>query len=223
MSLSIPRVPAARACGHDWEGPFWSALPEARINHFRPESSDHRPDVRARLAWDDEGLAVCFRVADRYVLCRNSEFMSMVCLDSCVEFFFQPGGADGYFNFETNIGGALHVTYVRDPVRDPQTGRFRDWTPVSPEDGARVVVSTSRPGILDPELTQPLVWTLSLFIPFAALAPYCGAAAAESREGWRGNLYKCADESSHPHWAALFPVARLNFHDPSCFGPMLFQ
>ena len=36
---------------------------------------------------------------------------------------------------------------------------------------------------------------------------------------WRGNFYKCADESSHPHWASWRPIGeKLDFHTPEFFG-----
>lgn len=221
MSVVLTYRNDTAVCGHDWQGSFWGGLPALNIDLFRPEGSDFRPRVQAKLAWDDAALAVCFRVEDRYLLSRNTEFMSMVCRDSCVEFFFKSAGADGYFNFEANIGGALHASYVRNPERDPQTRSFLDWEPLRPEDGALVAVSTSRPGVIDPELEQDTVWTLSMRIPFAALEPYCGAAAA-TREGWRCNLYKCADLTSHPHWASHFPLQRTTFHSPQWFGEMLF-
>ena len=41
-------------------------------------------------------------------------------------------------------------------------------------------------------------------------------------QAWRGNLYKCGDRTSHPHWAAWSPVDELNFHLPRCFGTLRF-
>jgi hypothetical protein len=36
-------------------------------------------------------------------------------------------------------------------------------------------------------------------------------------------LYKCADQTSHPHWAAWSAVNTLNFHVPDCFGAVQFM
>ena len=35
---------------------------------------------------------------------------------------------------------------------------------------------------------------------------YFGDIQPTLSRGWRGNFYKCADESSHPHWASWAPI-----------------
>ncbi|MCD6337129.1 MAG: hypothetical protein J7M01_02720, partial [Candidatus Marinimicrobia bacterium] len=37
-----------------------------------------------------------------------------------------------------------------------------------------------------------------------------------------GNLYKCGDKTSHPHWASWSPIDKLNFHQPKHFGEFVF-
>jgi len=40
---------------------------------------------------------------------------------------------------------------------------------------------------------------------------------------WRANCFKCADETSHPHWASWAPIGEaLNFHQPQYFGVFHF-
>ena len=207
------------SCGSEWNGTLWRRIPAINIDKFHALSSDHRPLVQARLAYDEEGIAACFHVEDRYVVCRNTQFQSSVCQDSCVEFFFQPGGADGYFNFEVNCGGTLHASYIRNHLR--LASGFADWTPLKPKHGEQVRIYTDLPEVIEPEISQPLAWDLAFFVPFRILAKYCGMAAYR-REDWRGNLYKCADKSSHPHWAAWKAVEPLNFHQPELFGKLLF-
>ena len=37
------------------------------------------------------------------------------------------------------------------------------------------------------------------------------------------NFFKCADDSSHPHWASWAPIGEaLNFHQPQYFAPLRF-
>ena len=43
-----------------------------------------------------------------------------------------------------------------------------------------------------------------------------------SGQVWRGNFFKCAEDISHPHWAAWSPVDEFNFHLPRCFGTIQF-
>lgn len=220
MNYCISRCEGARSCGNNWDGAYWRDVPQLSINHFHSRTGDHRPVVYARLAHDSEGIAVCFRVEDCYVLSRRTEFLSQVCDDSCVEFFFHPGGADGYFNFEVNCGGTLHASYILYNNVCPEGG-FHSRTMLTPEDGERTLIYTSLPRVIEQEITTPLTWCLGMFIPLPVLEHYCGE-AAYSKEGWTGNLYKCAEQSSHPHWAAWQAVEPLNFHQPRFFGEITF-
>ena len=45
------------------------------------------------------------------------------------------------------------------------------------------------------EITEPTDWTLKFFIPFAVLEPYTGPIVDLAGKIWRGNFYKCADET----------------------------
>src|SRR4051794_39867335 len=73
-----------------WDGPGWNSIPELEVDHFRPEGSDHRPETRARLVYDQIGLHGIFHVRDRYVRCVRTHYFEEVWKDSCVEFFVQP-------------------------------------------------------------------------------------------------------------------------------------
>src|SRR2546423_451757 len=88
-----------------WEGSAWTGAGVARVDQFHPASSDHRPHTEAKVLYDDEGLYVQFRVADRYVICTRTENQSLTSKDSCVEVYFQPFPDKGYLNFEMNCGG----------------------------------------------------------------------------------------------------------------------
>jgi hypothetical protein len=203
-----------------WDGPVWRAAPVLEISHFRPESSDHRPLTQAKLLYDRYNLYGVFRVRDRYVRCVHRRFQDPVCQDSCVEFFVQPHGSRGYFNFEFNCGGTLLASYIVDPTRTPEG--FRAFTRLTREDSRRVAIYHSLPVIVDPERQVPTTWYLEFHISLDLLEKYCGPLQTTPGTAWRANLYKCADHSSHPHWAAWLPVDALNFHCPASFGTLRF-
>src|SRR3954470_3705377 len=72
------------------------------------EKSATQPRVQVKAAYDDEFLFLIWNVEDRFVLARRTEHQQAVCRDSCVEFFFTPGGdpkEKGYFNLETSCAG----------------------------------------------------------------------------------------------------------------------
>jgi hypothetical protein len=204
-----------------WDAAPWMSAETLEIGCFRPESSSHRPKALARLLYDARGVHGMFRVEDRYVLCRRTEFQDPVWKDSCVELFIQPKPDRGYFNFEFNCGGALLCSHIIDHERTPDG--FKNYEKLPAELGRTVRVRSSLPRRIDPEITEPLKWTLQFFIPFALFEQRVGTLGRIQGQIWRGNLFKCAEENSHPHWASWLPVDEFNFHRPNCFGALSFE
>jgi hypothetical protein len=205
-----------------WSGPAWGIAPVLVIDRFHPRSSEHRPRTEARLLHGLDRLHVLFRVDDRYVRSVHTDYESDTYKDSCVELFLQPAGRVGYFALEVNCGGAFSLRYIEDPTRT--ANRFAKWTAVSPGDAAVVRVAHSMPDRVDPELAEPVTWWVEVMVPCQALEPYCGPIGGLSGQRWRGNLFKCGDETSHPHWASWAPIGeRLNFHEPRYFGDLQFE
>jgi hypothetical protein len=203
-----------------WDGPAWEGVPSLEVTNFRPEGSDHRPVTRCKLLYDSERLYGLFKVHDRFVRAVQTTFQSEVYRDSCVEVFLQPKVDRGYFNFEFNCGGTLLASYVTDPAR--VDGRVRGAIPLSPDESRRIAVYHSMPQVVEPEITELTTWNLEFSIPFGVLGTCVGPIGDPEREAWRGNIYKCADDTSHPHWAAWSPVSTFNFHSPTDFGTLRF-
>jgi len=216
----VRKAPLPPKLSAGWDDPLWSGVASLEVAEFRPESSAHRPCTRARLLHTDDGLSGIFRVQDRYVACRHTRFQAQVCEDSCVEVFLQPKEDDGYLNFEMNCGGALHAAYVTDHRRE--RGALAAATPLALEEGRQVAIRTSLPPVVDPEIVSEVEWELAFFIPSSVLEQHVGPIGPLAGQEWRANLYKCADRTSHPHWAAWSPVDALNFHLPRCFGRLRF-
>jgi hypothetical protein len=204
-----------------WESPGWQQAEEARIDRFHPASSAHRPVARARLCYDSAHLYLRFCVDDCYVVAKHTQFQDPVWRDSCVEFFVQPRPSGGYFNFEINCAGALLSYYIEDCRRTPEG--FARFTKLSPEDGRRIEITQSLPAPFVPERPEPVVWHVGCRIPLAVLETYAGPIGDLTGQAWRGNFFKCADDSSHPHWASWSPIGEeLNFHQPRYFAPIRF-
>ena len=204
----------------DWDGPAWKNVLAIEIANFRKESSSHRPKTTTKLVYTSNRLHGLFRVQDRYIRCTRNRFQDEVYKDSCVEFFVQPKAKQGYFNFELNCGGALLAYYILDPTRTPSG--FRKFTPLNLEDASQIKIYHSLPGVIAREMVKETIWYIEFTIPFAIFEKYVGSLTPIVGQTWRGNLYKCADDSSHPHWAAWAPVDELNFHLPHCFGYLNF-
>jgi hypothetical protein len=204
-----------------WSGAAWGAVPALRIDRFHPRSSEHRPIVEAKLLHDDEALYALFRVEDRFVRCVHTEYESDTYKDSCVELFLQPQGREGYFALEVNCGGAFSLRYIEDPTRTPN--RFAKWRAVSAADASRLRVAHSMPAVVEPERREATPWWVEVAWPCDVMEPYCGSVGALGGQRWRGNLFKCGDETSHPHWATWAPIGEaLNFHQPPYFADIAF-
>lgn len=198
----------------------WRAAEAVQVASFRPESSNHRPHTSVRLLHDDHSIHGLFTVEDRFVRSVHEGFQAPVWKDSCVEFFVRPRGHGGYFNFEMNAGGSLLSTYIVNWERVP--GGFKEFTQLPDSDLARVTVRSTLPRRVEPEQAGPLAWSLYFKIPLALLERHAGPLGPLSGQTWSANFYKCGDETSHPHWASWSPVRALNFHDPHCFGQLVF-
>jgi len=203
-----------------WNGPVWANIPFLDINCYRPEGTSHRPLVRCKLLYDESQVYGLFLVRDRYVRCIHTGFQAPVYEDSCVELFLQPRVDKGYFNFEFNCGGALLASYVTDPTRID--GRVAEAAPLSLEEGRQVAVYHSLPSIIELEMEDEIIWSLEFGIPFALLTAYVGSLGKVEGQEWRGNLYKCGDRTSHPHWISWSPLSDRDFHSPKDFGVLRF-
>lgn len=202
-------------------GEAWTSANVLSISNYLPQSSDHRPVTTVRLLHDRKSVRVLFKVSDRFVRCVRTEYQSDVWNDSCVEWFVRPKPDKGYFNFEINCLGVLHVHYVEDPVR--VDGKLTKSTPVPAESGALIKILHSVSSAVDPEIAEPMEWAILMDVPVKFFEPFIGPIGNLSSQRWRANFNKCADQTSHPTWATWNPVSELNFHRPQEFGEIVFE
>jgi hypothetical protein len=206
----------------------WEKAEIAAIDHFHERSGSHRPHTLCRALYDAEALHLRYDVDDRFVRSVHVDFQDPVCRDSCVECFIQPPGAAGYFNFEINAGGTLHVWYVIDPVRLAD-GNFRDARPLTSQEVNKIRIISSLPRVVDPEIADPIHWRLYVRIPFETMSAITGKDWSRNQQpaesvGTRVNFFKLGSATSHPHWASWSPIgSELNFHTPQYFGNLVFQ
>jgi hypothetical protein len=221
MEYLVQRL-AAEPTGCDWDSPIWKSITPLAIDQFHPRSSDHHPIVHAKVGHTGNAVHAIYRVQDRYVKSVGVNFQDMVCLDSCVEFFIQPKKDRGYFNFEFNCGGTMLVWCIEEVT--PGDGEIKKRQPVTPQDAELVRITTTLPKTTPIEITKPIEWRLQCTIPVAVLEHYIGPLGDLAGQHWRANLFKCADKSSHPHWASWSPIGEvLRFHQPDKFGEFRFQ
>ncbi|NLL84399.1 MAG: hypothetical protein GX230_09195 [Lentisphaerae bacterium] len=216
MRYVVNRVEKEPDLGESFDGGVWSAANCGTVENFRPESSGHRPLTRFRVVHNGTRVFVRFEINDCYVRSVQTERQASVCTDSCTEFFLQPKPDKGYFNFEVNAGGAILLSYVEDHERTRDG--FKKWQSVADELIDEIEIWHSLPSVVEPEITEPVVWGNGWSFPVSLLEAYVGSLGDITGAVWRGNFYKCADRTSQPHWGSWSPVDKLNFHLPECFG-----
>jgi len=202
-----------------WDKAPWTGIKSLQLTHYMGDKPEHFPLTEAKIAYDDSAIYVIFRVKDKYVKAVHNKHQDPVYTDSCVEFFFSPdeSSTDGYFNLEMNCGGTMLFHH--------QTAPRTNQTHIAEADIQQVEVAHTMPGIVDPEIEEDTTWCVEYRIPFSVLGSYRDFPIPESGTNWRANLYKCADETSHPHWLTWAPIdlPGPDFHQPDFFGILEFQ
>lgn len=220
MIYVVKRTPKAPAATDPWAQGVWSGADELELTEHIRDRPEHFPPTRARLLYDEAGLYVYFQVEDRYVRAVAQNYHDPVCRDSCAEFFFTPSEdlAQGYFNVEINCTGVLLMYH--------QTGMEENRVDLDIADCRRLEISASLPDRkIDPEITDSLTWEIRYRIPYDMLSGYAPVVRPEPGVIWRANFYKCADETSHPHWISWAKIDHPNphFHLPEFFGTLRFS
>jgi len=219
---TVARIDSPAIINSVWDKEPWDRIVPLRIEHHMGDDPDHRPGVQAKIAYDDEAVYVIYRVEDQYIRCAITDYQGPVFRDSCVEFFFTPSeNLDlGYFNLEMNCIGTALFHFQRGQGENRERSRLeRDHF-----DQIEVAHSID-PELVATEMEDPLIWTLEYRIPFDILTEYADIERPASGVRWRANFYKCADDTSHPHWLtwSVVDLERPNFHRPDYFGTLIFE
>lgn len=218
MSYKVSRLSGPVEINGVWEKSPWKEIKAIQLTNYMGERPVHFPVTKAKIAYDDEAIYVIFHVEDQYVKAVHAEDQEAVYKDSCVEFFFVPDGKieQGYFNLEMNCGGTMLFHHQL----KPRSGSVA----ISPDHISQMEVATTLPKIVNPEIESKTTWVVEYRIPFSILKEYHDFTIPAEGTVWSANFYKCADETSHPHWLTWAPVKNPvpNFHLPEFFGTIKF-
>jgi len=131
--------------------------------------------------------------------------------DSCVEFFMRPANELYYTNFEFNCLGVCLAARG-----NGRNGR----TPFTSDDYKKIRRYSTVQSPPFAEKTGIFAWELTVAIPFEVM----GLDASNLPEMIRGNFYKCADETAHPHYVTWSPIPlpSPDYHCPEYFGEIYF-
>ena len=190
----------------------WSVLPVARIDTYQ-WLDGYTPEAMAQLAYiEGECFVLRMQCAEKNPLCRYRAYNEPVYTDSCLEFFADYTGDGRYVNMEMNACGTL--------LSGVGTGR-----------GNRPPIKDLCGGVIFPVSARidADAWRVEAVIPVAMLADIYGVTQEEltaklsSGYTFRGNFYKCGDQTAVPHYGMWNPVdtEKPDFHRPEYFGDLV--
>ena len=185
----------------------WKSVPKIEITEFFLDKGEDIT-ATAQLAYNDDALLVHLITKENNYRKVETDQLGSPCEDSCLEFFFSPINGDRrYFNIEFNSNGCMflgigssvddltRLTFVEDNMFEPEIKEF---------DGG---------------------WEIYYSIPYSFIKRFFKDFEAKKGGKIYGNCYKCSDLGEHPHYIAWNPIVKLprsSFHNPDCFGLLIF-
>ena len=193
-----------------------------------PKEFPYAPKMEVALAHTGDSLLLHYRVEENCIRAAAEADGGRVWEDSCCEIFLQPSSPNTqhptpYFNIECNCAGTLLIGKGEDRHdRQPATAKTLQsanrWsslmkTAVSGENGRYTI----------PLKDGKFTWHMALVVPATAL--FDSGITDFSGQTLRGNIYKCGDCLTTPHFLSLFPIetAQPDFHRPEFFGELTFE
>ena len=215
----VKRLQQPMTLDANWNKPQWEAMLPLKLENIVGEIPVFIPEVNAKMMYDDENIYVIFKVADRFIRSVTREINGPVWEDSCVEFFFAPDTAFPlkYYNLEINCGGTPLMHYNLIPRKD---FKKLDYEHIN-----KIEIAHSLPKTVDPEILEPVTWTIEYRIPIDILRKYSNVTLPKPGIIWRANFYKIADKTSNPHYLSWSVIknAKPDFHLPQYFGDIKFE
>lgn len=183
----------------------WSKIPTAPIDQVL-WTKDTGVRAQGQLCYDEENLYVHLSAVEKNIRAENTEPLSPVWEDSCLEFFFKMKDSDNYFNFEVNPNGCMCIQYGpektdRDDIVRRDGDEYFDTHTDRTKDG----------------------WEVYYRIPLQFFRIIC----PDYQFGGEllANLYKCGDKAQPKHYLSWNKInlPEPNFHCPEFFGRMIFE
>jgi len=218
-TYKVEKIKKSLVIDANWNKSQWKKIKPIEIKQYMGNVSTFHPEVKAKMVYDDANLYVIFQVKDRFVRSVTTEYNGQVSTDSCVEFFFAPDTEFPlkYFNLEINAGGTPLMYYITKPMTELEK--------LTTDELKQIQIAHSLPATVDPEITEPVTWTIEYRVPVSLLSKYANVTSPAKGVTWKANFYKTGSKTSNPNYLTWSFVdnPRPNFHLPQFFGTLVFQ
>lgn len=188
----------------------WAQIPVASIDTYRWLDGGYAPVAQAQLVWiPEDGFHLRMTCMESNPKALYEAYNQPVYTDSCLEFFAAYVDHDPqYMNMEMNARGTLLSCIGPDR---------HHRTPILDRTGGALPSVVGRITEAD--------WSVTAHIPASLLARVYGMDCFAPSAGYtfRGNFYKCGDETPIPHYGMWNPVGTVqpDFHCPEFFGTLM--
>lgn len=203
----------------NWDKAQWKKIETIKIENYMGTVSAFKPTVEAKMMYDAENVYLIFRVQDKFVKSTVTNINGCVSCDSCVEFFFSPDKDEPlkYFNIEINAGGTPLLQYATQPRKK--------YLALENDEIKQIEIAHSLPAVVDPEIAEPVTWTIEYRLPLSVLRKYSKVTNPAPGVIWKANFYKTGSRTSNPNYITWNFVdnPKPDFHLPQFFGVIKFQ
>ena len=184
--------------------PDWSKVPVLQIDRVL-WTEDFGIRAQGQLCYSEDALFVHLSATEKEIRAENTEPLSPVYEDSCLEFFFQVVDAPNYFNFEINPNGCLCTQF------GPEKTDRIDIVREDAEEYFDIHADRTSDG-----------WEVFYQIPLKFLRLFYPDYKFEGELA--ANFYKCGNNTVNKHYLSWAPIdlESPNFHCPEYFGVIRF-
>ena len=193
-----------------------------------PKEFPYAPKMEVALAHTGDSLLLHYRVEEDCIRAAAEADGGRVWEDSCCEIFLQPSSPNThhptpYFNIECNCAGTLLIgkgedRHDRQPATVATLQSANRWSSLM-----KSAVSGENGRYTIPLKDGKFTWHMALVVPATAL--FDSGITDFSGQTLRGNIYKCGDCLTTPHFLSLFPIdtPQPDFHRPEFFQELSFE
>ncbi len=169
-------------------------------------TEDYGIRAQGQLCYDNKNLYVHLSAVEKDIRAENTEPLSPVYQDSCLEFFFKMDDSENYFNFEINPNGCLCIQFG--PQKTDRIDIVRD----DAVDYFGIQADRTSNG-----------WEVFYKIPLSFIQLFYPDYRFKGE--LKANLYKCGNNTVHKHYLAWnrIDLEKPNFHCPEFFGTLHFE
>lgn len=162
--------------------------------------------AQGQLCYDDDFLYVHQVAVEQNIRAENTEPMSPVYEDSCLEFFFTPDKDTNYFNCEINPNGCFNMQYG--PKKTDRINIVRG----DAADYFDIHTARTSDG-----------WEVYYRIPLDLIRLF--DKDFQFKDTMTGNMYKCGNKTVNKHYLSWTQIDldTPNFHCPEYFGTLKFD